>query len=48
VKPLHYAAVFLGAFFAVIIIAKLSGHWHSTVSYEEYAQLIPMSDMFTH
>lgn len=48
VRPVHYAAVFLAAFFLVIIIAKLTGHWHSAVTYEEYAQLIPMSDIFTH
>jgi hypothetical protein len=48
VNPLHYAAAFLAAFFLVIIVAKLTGHWHSSVTYEEYAHLIPRSDMFTH
>ena len=48
VEPLKYAAVFLGVFFLVIIIGKLTGHWHSSVTYEEYATFIPMSDVFSH
>lgn len=48
IQPLHYAAAFLAAFFRVIIIAKLTGHWHSAVSYEEYARLIPEAHMFSH
>jgi polyferredoxin len=48
VEPLKYAAAFLGLFFLVIIIGKLTGHWHSSVTYEEYRTLIPMSDVFSH
>jgi polyferredoxin len=48
VAPLRFAAAFLAAFFLVIIIAKLTGHWHSSVTYEEYKQLIPMSHLFSH
>lgn len=48
VKPLHYAAAFLAVFFLVIIIAKFTGHWESTVPYEEYARLIPMTHTFSH
>jgi len=48
VKPLHLAALFLALFFLIIIIAKLTGHWHSSVAYEEYAVLIPQADFFSH
>lgn len=48
IAPLHFAAAFLAVFFLVIIIAKLTGHWHSSVTYEEYAVLIPQADFFSH
>ena len=48
VKPLHYAGAFLALFFLVLLVGKLTGHWHSSITYAEYAQLIPMSEMFSH
>jgi ferredoxin len=48
VAPLRFAAAFLATFFLVIIIAKLTGYWHSAVTYEEYAVLIPQADLFSH
>lgn len=38
----------LGTFFAAILLAQVTGHWDSGVSYREYEQLIPMADRLSH
>lgn len=38
----------LGSFFAAVAWARLSGHWETTISYQEYARLIPEAWRFSH
>ncbi|GAW92720.1 4Fe-4S binding protein [Calderihabitans maritimus] len=47
-KPPHYIILLWGTFLAVILLAKLTGHWETSIPLEEYARLIPLSDMFSH
>jgi polyferredoxin len=47
-KPLVYAALVAVVFFGIIGTAKLTGHWESAVSYEEYKQLIPDAEKLEH
>jgi len=45
--PIHlrniadYLSRALAVFFGGILLAKLTGHWHSHITYEEYRLLIP-------
>jgi|Deesub1362A_J573_1020465.scaffolds.fasta_scaffold07760_6 polyferredoxin len=43
-----YAALLLGTFFLFVIVAKLTGHWNSGISYQEYAYYIPLRSMISH
>ncbi|RMF91176.1 MAG: 4Fe-4S binding protein [Methanobacteriota archaeon] len=43
-----YPAALLGLFFLIIIVAKATGHWHTSITTEEYARLIPIMHMFSH
>jgi polyferredoxin len=43
-----YAALLLGTFFLFVIVAKLTGHWNSGISYHEYAYYIPLRSMISH
>lgn len=47
-RPLVYAAIVLILFFGVIAAGKLTGHWRSSVTYDEYMALVPIADRFGH
>ncbi len=47
-KPLVYVAMVAVVFFGIIGTAKLTGHWESAVSYEEYKTLIPDAPKLEH
>jgi len=47
-KPLVFAALVAVIFFGLISTAKLTGHWKTAISNEEYAQLIPQESNFKH
>lgn len=41
-------ATFFSLFFITIVIAKVTGHWETTITYEEFQQLITYIDYLTH
>jgi polyferredoxin len=41
-------ATFVGLFFLVVIIAKVTGHWNTSITYEEWKQLIPQASSIGH
>lgn len=47
-SPWLFPALLLGSFFAAVAVAQLSGHWQTTISYQEYARLIPEARRFSH
>lgn len=48
VKPLIYTALIVVVFFGIISIGKLTGRWHSSLTYEEYKALIPVISELIH
>ncbi len=48
VNPLVYIALVLIVFFGVIGGAKLTGNWHSDVTYEEYRHHVPRTNTYGH
>ncbi|WP_366921969.1 4Fe-4S binding protein [Metallumcola ferriviriculae] len=44
----YYAVALMAVFFGIIFWAKVSGHWHTSISLQEFAKLIPMSDYLNH
>jgi len=47
-NPILHIALVLVLFFGIIGIGRLTGHWKSNVSYEEYKALIPISESLKH
>lgn len=47
-RPTIYALLILTVFFGIITAGKLTGHWHSSVSHEEYRALVPIAGRFGH
>jgi polyferredoxin len=50
-KPAHpalFIVLALALFFGAIATAKLTGSWHSSVTYEQYRALVPKVTRFTH
>jgi polyferredoxin len=41
-------ATFVGLFFLVVIIAKVTGHWNTILTYDDWKQLIPQSSNIGH
>ncbi|WP_251554202.1 4Fe-4S binding protein [Neobacillus muris] len=39
---------FLGLFFLVVAAAKVTGHWHTMITYQEWMQLIPFANEAGH
>ncbi|WP_462408731.1 4Fe-4S binding protein [Neobacillus sp. Marseille-QA0830] len=39
---------FLGLFFVVVTVAKITGHWNSIITYQEWEQLIPIASEVGH
>lgn len=48
VSPWVYGAAVVGLFFLVLLVAKVTGHWETSVTYAEYQELVPMAEFFTH
>lgn len=48
VNPLVFACLIVAVFFGSIGIAKLSGKWHSAVTYEEYQRIVPLAEHLDH
>ncbi len=48
VHPLVFIALIITIFFGVTQYAKLSGYWESSVTYEEYRELIPNIEKYKH
>jgi hypothetical protein len=47
-RPVIYVALVTVLFFGLIGFAKVTGHWKSDVTYEEYKTVVPMADKFEH
>jgi len=48
VSQKSYALLLLGTFFLIIFIAKATGHWNTSLGYEDYVRLIPNMGLFSH
>lgn len=48
VNPILFACLIIAIFFGSIGIAKLTGNWHSAVTYEEYQRIIPQTEYLDH
>lgn len=48
VRPLVYAGMVAVIFFSVILAARLTGHWHSSLSYGELVNFMPFLDSLAH
>jgi polyferredoxin len=44
----QYAAILLGIFFGIVLVAKLTGYWDAGVSHEEYLRIMPAADSIRH
>jgi ferredoxin len=47
-NPWLLPGLLLAVFFGAIVVAQITGHWESGISYREYMQLIPMAREFGH
>ncbi|OGW56705.1 MAG: hypothetical protein A2Z09_03870 [Nitrospirae bacterium RBG_16_43_8] len=47
-NPVLFAGLVLTLFFGAIGIGKLTGKWHSAVTYEEYQRIIPQTSILKH
>lgn len=47
-RPAVFAALVALVFFGIVGTAKITGHWETAISYEEYKQLIPQEENFEH
>ncbi len=48
VNPWLYPAIIVGVFIFAIVLAKLTGHWETSLTYADYAKLIPMASSLSH
>lgn len=48
IAPGIYITAVVALFFGIIMTAKLTGKWHSSVSYEELSRLMPFIHSFVH
>ncbi len=48
VSPWLYPALVVGVLSLAIVAAKFTGHWETSITYEEYAKLIPIAETFSH
>jgi len=48
IRPEFFIISVIGLFFGLILIAKITGNWHSNVSYDELKALIPYIDLLSH
>ena len=48
VNPILFASLIIAILFGSIGIAKLTGSWHSAVTYEEYQRIIPQTEYLDH
>jgi len=47
-NPVIFAVLVGVLFFGLVSSAKLTGHWQSNVTYQEYQQLVPIAGKFDH
>ncbi|MGD0884222.1 MAG: 4Fe-4S binding protein [Thermodesulfovibrionales bacterium] len=47
-SPLAFVLMVMSVYFGLILVAKLTGRWHSSVSYEELRSLVPILDGLIH
>jgi polyferredoxin len=47
-RPMVFVGLVAVTFFGIIGVAKLTGHWQSAISYEEYKALIPVAERLIH
>ncbi|MDI6800720.1 MAG: 4Fe-4S binding protein [Thermodesulfovibrionales bacterium] len=47
-KPQMFILSAIAVFFGIILIAKLTGNWHSSITYEELTTLMPLIDTLAH
>lgn len=47
-NPILFAVLIVVLFFGAIGIGKLTGKWHSSVTYEEYKRIIPQASTLEH
>ena len=43
-----FPVVVLSLFMAAIVVGMLSGHWRSSLSYEDYQRLLPLVPYLSH
>lgn len=48
VRPEWFPALLVGTFLVTVILAQVLGYWQTSITPEEFAELIPMADQFSH
>jgi polyferredoxin len=48
VNPVIFGVLIIAVFFGAIVMAKMSGNWESSISYDEYRRIIPQSRQLDH
>jgi polyferredoxin len=48
VRPLLFVCFIIAVFFGSITVAKLTGRWESSVSYQDYQRIVPQSRQLDH
>ncbi|OGO40155.1 MAG: hypothetical protein A2Z04_08045 [Chloroflexi bacterium RBG_16_57_9] len=48
INPRLFAAGLLVAFFGILAIAQITGHWQTSLTYPEFQALIPRAELFSH
>jgi polyferredoxin len=48
VRPELFPALLIGTFLAAIVVAQVFGYWQTSITPEEFAELIPIADQFSH
>jgi hypothetical protein len=48
VRPVVFVLLIVTLFFGSVGIAKVTGKWHSSVSYEDYQRIIPVASQLDH
>jgi polyferredoxin len=48
ISPWVLPAMMLGVFFAAVVVAQLTGHWQTVITYQDYARLVPAASTLSH
>lgn len=48
INPWIYPALLVGSFALIVLVTQISGHWQTSMTYRDYASLIPRAREFRH